>query len=173
MITVFARRAACATLWVSATVVGADRAHAQARPQSNTALIARRDSLEQELEKIAVIDRKLMVPMRDGAQVCSTVFAKVRPLNGPDTEQREIGRQGKSLFGGEGPKHGGLGSLPPNRYEITEVQCAALNGRGTKLRPSSAPPAGRLCLPVGRPRATTWPSSAWPTSARNPVGSTW
>ena len=53
-------------------------AAAQARPQRDTVLVARRDSLEKELENVAVIDRKLMVPMRDGAKMQFDVY---RPKN--------------------------------------------------------------------------------------------
>jgi uncharacterized protein len=58
--------------------MAARKADAQPRPQRDTVLAARRDSLERELEKIAVIDRKLMVPMRDGAKMQFDVY---RPKN--------------------------------------------------------------------------------------------
>ncbi|HEY2065853.1 MAG TPA: CocE/NonD family hydrolase [Gemmatimonadaceae bacterium] len=44
------------------------------RAQRDTVLVARRDSLERELEKIAVIDRKLMIPMRDGTRIQFDVY---------------------------------------------------------------------------------------------------
>jgi len=59
-------------------VMAAGSAAAQPRPQRDTVLAARRDSLERELEKVAVIDRKLMVPMRDGAKMQFDVY---RPKN--------------------------------------------------------------------------------------------
>ena len=49
-------------------------AAAQARPTRDTALVARRDSLEGALQTIAVVDRKLMVPMRDGVRVQADVY---------------------------------------------------------------------------------------------------
>ena len=58
--------------------MAARKADAQPRPQRDTVLAERRDSLERELEKIAVIDRKLMVPMRDGAKMQFDVY---RPKN--------------------------------------------------------------------------------------------
>ena len=59
--------------FVTPTVYG------QGRGGQNTAeLRARRDSLEKELESIAVIDRKVMVPMRDGARMATDVY---RPKN--------------------------------------------------------------------------------------------
>src|SRR4051812_13722747 len=59
-------------------VMAAGSTDAQPRPQRDTVLAARRDSLERELEKVAVIDRKLMVPMRDGAKMQFDVY---RPKN--------------------------------------------------------------------------------------------
>jgi len=58
--------------------MAAGNAGAQPRQQRDTVLAARRDSLERELEKVAVIDRKLMVPMRDGAKMQFDVY---RPKN--------------------------------------------------------------------------------------------
>jgi uncharacterized protein len=51
---------------------------AQGRGQPDPELRARRDSLERELEQVAVIDRKLMVPMRDGVRLATDVY---RPKN--------------------------------------------------------------------------------------------
>lgn len=53
-------------------------ATAQGRGQRDTVLVARRDSLERALETIAVIDRKLIVPMRDGTRIPFDVY---RPKN--------------------------------------------------------------------------------------------
>jgi putative CocE/NonD family hydrolase len=41
-------------------------------------LVAKRDSLERELQAIAVVDRKLMIPMRDGTRMQFDVY---RPKN--------------------------------------------------------------------------------------------
>ena len=60
------------------TIATSSLAVAQPRPQRDTALVARRDSLERELQRIAVVDRKLMVPMRDGAKMQFDVY---RPKN--------------------------------------------------------------------------------------------
>ncbi len=51
---------------------------AQRGGQDNRQLMARRDSLEKELESVAIIDRKLMVSMRDGARMAADVY---RPKN--------------------------------------------------------------------------------------------
>ena len=53
-------------------------AAAQAR-QSNTALIAQREATEKELESIAIIDRKVMVPMRDGKRMQADVYRPKDP----------------------------------------------------------------------------------------------
>ena len=47
---------------------------AQARPARDTALVARRDSLERELQVHAIIHRKVMVPMRDGVRLQADVY---------------------------------------------------------------------------------------------------
>ncbi len=47
-------------------------------PQNADSLIAHRQQLEKQLEAIAVIDRKLMVPMRDGVRLATDVY---RPKN--------------------------------------------------------------------------------------------
>jgi putative CocE/NonD family hydrolase len=52
--------------------------HAQRGGSRDTALVRRRDSLEKALEAIAVIDRKLMIPMRDGVRMQFDVY---RPKN--------------------------------------------------------------------------------------------
>jgi len=51
---------------------------AQRRAPRDTVLVAHRDSLEKALEAIAVIDRKLMIPMRDGKKMQFDVY---RPKN--------------------------------------------------------------------------------------------
>src|SRR5688572_31616618 len=60
------------------TLSGAGAVAAQGRPPRDTVLAARRDSLERELQRIAVVERKLMVPMRDGVKMQFDVY---RPKN--------------------------------------------------------------------------------------------
>src|ERR1700751_4195084 len=48
-------------------------ATAQAR-QSDAALIAQREATEKELESIAIIDRKVMVSMRDGKRMQADIY---------------------------------------------------------------------------------------------------
>jgi putative CocE/NonD family hydrolase len=65
-----------AAVGLSLTIPGA--ATAQPAAQRDTALVARRDSLEQELQRIAVVELKLMIPMRDGVRMQFDVY---RPKN--------------------------------------------------------------------------------------------
>jgi putative CocE/NonD family hydrolase len=64
---------------LAATIVVAAAAPLTAqRAARDTLLVARRDSLEKALQEIAVIDRKLMIPMRDGTRMQFDVY---RPKN--------------------------------------------------------------------------------------------
>jgi len=73
------RRRVLAAMTFLFTVAVAGPAGAQGRGnQRDTVLVAHRDSLERELESLAVIDRKLMVPMRDGTRIQFDVY---RPKN--------------------------------------------------------------------------------------------
>src|SRR5688500_19511402 len=56
------------------TLSGASAVAAQGRPPRDTTLVARRDSLERELQRIAVVERKLMIPMRDGVRMQFDVY---------------------------------------------------------------------------------------------------
>ncbi len=51
-------------------------AHAQQADQAK--LIAERNRIEQELQQVAVVDRKVMVPMRDGTRMAADIY---RPRN--------------------------------------------------------------------------------------------
>ena len=44
------------------------------RPQPDAALIARRNATEKELESVAIIERKVMVPMRDGKRMQADIY---------------------------------------------------------------------------------------------------
>src|SRR4249920_2623809 len=55
-----------------ASVVPGSRA--QQRPAASKELIAARNATEKELAEIAIIDRKLMVPMRDGKRMATDVY---------------------------------------------------------------------------------------------------
>ena len=48
--------------------------YASAQQSSDAQLIAKRNAIEKELESIAIIDRKLMIPMRDGKRMAADVY---------------------------------------------------------------------------------------------------
>ena len=58
----------------TATIAVAMPLAGQRRAPNDSTLIARRDSLEQALQAIAVIDRKMMLPMRDGTRIQFDVY---------------------------------------------------------------------------------------------------
>ena len=47
---------------------------AQGRAAANPELIARRNAIENELQSIAIVERKLMIPMRDGKRIATDVY---------------------------------------------------------------------------------------------------
>src|SRR5881628_2257926 len=51
----------------------------QGRGGSNPELVAQRNALEQELQSIAIVERKLMVPMRDGKRMATDVYRPKDP----------------------------------------------------------------------------------------------
>ena len=71
-------------LWTLLLVVGGlvtaiqfgpnQSASGQGRTAASPELIARRNALEKELQSIAVVERKLMVPMRDGKRMATDVY---------------------------------------------------------------------------------------------------
>lgn len=60
--------------FASPLLLGAQVALAQPPAPSQAQLRARRDSLESELQKIAVVDRKVMVTMRDGLKMQADIY---------------------------------------------------------------------------------------------------
>ena len=73
------KRSLCLVAIAAIGIAGAPApTHAQRGGQRDTMLVRRRDSLEKALEAIAIVDRKLMVPMRDGARM---QFDVSRPKN--------------------------------------------------------------------------------------------
>jgi putative CocE/NonD family hydrolase len=62
--------------WIAVVALccgGAQLMQAQARPVDQ-ALIDRRNAIEKELESVAIIDRKVMVPMRDGKRMQADIY---------------------------------------------------------------------------------------------------
>ena len=49
-------------------------AHSQVRGAVTPELIAKRNEIENELESVAIVERKLMVPMRDGKRMAADVY---------------------------------------------------------------------------------------------------
>jgi hypothetical protein len=67
-------KSACLAVCVSG-MIAALVPHAQAQGRSqDAALIARRNATEKELESIAIIERKVMVPMRDGKRMQADIY---------------------------------------------------------------------------------------------------
>ena len=46
----------------------------QLSPEETKALIEKREAIEKQLEDIAIIDRKVMVPMKDGARMAADIY---------------------------------------------------------------------------------------------------
>ena len=67
-------------LWVAVGLISAialmpERAPAQGRGnRPDPKLIADREAAEKELESIAIIERKVMVPMRDGKRMAADIY---------------------------------------------------------------------------------------------------
>jgi len=68
-----AKLACLAVLWNPILLGIVPSAQGQARPQ-DAAAIARRNATEKELESIAIIERKVMVPMRDGKRMQADIY---------------------------------------------------------------------------------------------------
>jgi predicted acyl esterase len=43
-------------------------------PEQTKTLIEKRESIEKQLEDIAIIDRKVMVPMKDGVRMAADIY---------------------------------------------------------------------------------------------------
>ena len=68
----FLRKFVLAAALVAAFFIpGAD---AQNRPEQNQELIAKRHQIEKELQEVAVVERKVMVPMRDGKHMAADIY---------------------------------------------------------------------------------------------------
>jgi predicted acyl esterase len=65
---------AVALLCVLAMPAIAQPPRATLTPEQTKALIEKRESIEKQLEDIAIIDRKVMVPMKDGARMAADIY---------------------------------------------------------------------------------------------------
>src|SRR5258707_8755184 len=63
-----------ALLCALASVAFAQGPRPQLSPEETKALIEKRESIEKQLEDIAIIDRKVMVPMKDGARMAADIY---------------------------------------------------------------------------------------------------
>ena len=61
-------------LVVAGFVFAVQSAPGQGRGGATPELIARRNSIETELQSIAIVERKIMVPMRDGKRMATDVY---------------------------------------------------------------------------------------------------
>ncbi|HJS74689.1 MAG TPA: CocE/NonD family hydrolase, partial [Vicinamibacteria bacterium] len=68
------------TRWLFLALLLPAFAAAQPRPPLTPEQIAERQALEDEIQEIAVVERKIMVPMRDGVRLATDVY---RPRNAP------------------------------------------------------------------------------------------
>jgi uncharacterized protein len=59
---------------VAMAAIVATTALAQLRQQPDPKLVARRNEIEEELRSLAIVERKLMVPMRDGKRMATDVY---------------------------------------------------------------------------------------------------
>lgn len=61
--------------FVAVSLPGAETVHSQAgRPQVTTEQLDKRRAIENELQSIAIVERKLMIPMRDGVKIATDVY---------------------------------------------------------------------------------------------------
>jgi len=62
------------TFGVAIQSVPTQSVRAQGRGGATPELIAKRNSIENELQSIAIVERKLMIPMRDGKRMATDVY---------------------------------------------------------------------------------------------------
>ncbi len=53
---------------------GTETVHSQGRPTLTPEMLERRRTIENELQSIAIVERKLMIPMRDGKRIATDVY---------------------------------------------------------------------------------------------------
>jgi putative CocE/NonD family hydrolase len=62
------------TVSVVVLVPGNDTAYSQGRGAVTPEVLAHRNALEEELQSVAIVERKLMIPMRDGKRMATDVY---------------------------------------------------------------------------------------------------
>ena len=65
---------AIAAVLVFVQLVGSESAYSQGRSTPTPEAIARRNAIEAELQSMAIVERKLMIPMRDGVRIAADVY---------------------------------------------------------------------------------------------------
>src|SRR5262249_6213780 len=60
--------------FVVVQIPGNEPVHSQGRPTTTPEMLDRRRAIETELQSIAVVERKLMIPMRDGKRIATDVY---------------------------------------------------------------------------------------------------
>ena len=55
-------------------IPGDETVHSQGRPTVTPEMLERRRAIENELQSIAIVERKLMIPMRDGKRIATDVY---------------------------------------------------------------------------------------------------
>jgi uncharacterized protein len=76
---------ALATLCILASSAVAQGPRPALTPEQTKALIEKREAIEKQLEDVAIIDRKVMVPMSDGARMAADIY---RPKDSKDTSKK-------------------------------------------------------------------------------------
>ena len=66
--------AAVAVLFAISPALFSQRQQPNLTPEERKALIEKRESIEKQLEDVAIIDRKVMVPMRDGKRMAADIY---------------------------------------------------------------------------------------------------
>ncbi len=61
-------------LCVAIQLPGSETVYSQGRGGATPEVIARRNAIETELQSIAIVERKLMIPMRDGIRIATDVY---------------------------------------------------------------------------------------------------
>ena len=67
-------RASALSVVLVATLSSAQRPGQNMTPEQRQKLIEHRQAVETELESVAIIDRKVMVPMRDGKRMATDIY---------------------------------------------------------------------------------------------------
>src|SRR5271156_3875055 len=76
------RHVALLAIVLASSAILAPRASAQPRPLLDSAARAHRFDVERQLESVATIDRRLMIPMRDGVRLMTDVY-RPKSATGP------------------------------------------------------------------------------------------